>query len=64
MQKNLYVYVMRVYDVLVERRHVVLNFEDEKLKNISGEVIPKKDEVDEVKCPSNKDSIKQHPVNN
>ena len=21
-------------------------------------------EVDEVKCPSNKDSIKQHPVNN
>ena len=44
-----YVYVMRVYDVLVERRHVVLNFEDEKLKNISGEVIPKKEEVDEVK---------------
>jgi len=41
-----YVYVMRVYDVLVERRHVVLNFEDEKLKNITGEVIPKKEESD------------------
>jgi len=43
-----YVYVMRVYDELVERRHVVLNFEDEKLKNISGEVIPKGEEADEV----------------
>ncbi|MDC0183214.1 outer membrane protein assembly factor BamE [Nitrosomonadales bacterium] len=44
-----YVYVMRIYDVLVERRHVVLNFEDEKLKNISGEVIPKEETVDEIK---------------
>ena len=43
-----YVYVMRVKDIVIEKRHVVLNFADELLKNITGEVIPKKDnnEVD------------------
>ena len=38
-----YVYVMRVKDIVIEKRHVVLNFADELLKNITGEVIPKKD---------------------
>jgi outer membrane protein assembly factor BamE len=38
-----YVYVMRVKDIVIEKRHVVLNFVDELLKNITGEVIPKKD---------------------
>jgi len=38
-----YVYVMRVRDLVIETRHVVLNFADEQLKNITGEVIPKKD---------------------
>ena len=37
-----YVYVMRVNDIVIEKRHVVLNFVDELLKNITGEVIPKK----------------------
>ena len=43
-----YVYVMRVKDIVIEKRHVILNFADELLKNITGEVIPKKDnnEVD------------------
>ena len=40
-----YVYEMRVRDIVIERRHVVLNFEDEKLKTITGEVIPKSDDV-------------------
>jgi hypothetical protein len=34
---------MRVKDIVIEKRHVVLNFVDELLKNITGEVIPKKD---------------------
>ena len=38
-----YVYVMRVKDIVIEKRHVILNFADELLKNITGEVIPKKD---------------------
>ena len=33
---------MRVNDIVIEKRHVVLNFVDELLKNITGEVIPKK----------------------
>ena len=28
-----YIYEMRVRDIIIERRHVILNFEDEKLKN-------------------------------
>ena len=36
-----YVYVMRVYDVLIEKRHVVLNFEEDLLKTVTGEVVPK-----------------------
>jgi outer membrane protein assembly factor BamE (lipoprotein component of BamABCDE complex) len=40
-----YVYIMRVDEILIEQRHVILNFVDEKLKNITGEVIPKKDNV-------------------
>ena len=39
-----YVYAMRVRDIITEERHVVLNFEDEQLKNITGEVIPKVDD--------------------
>ena len=35
---------MRVRDIVTEQRHVVLNFEDEQLKNITGEVIPKVDD--------------------
>ena len=38
-----YVYAMRVRDIITEKRHVVLNFKDEQLKNITGEVIPKVD---------------------
>jgi len=38
-----YIYIMRVDEILIEERHVILNFVDEKLKNITGEVIPKKD---------------------
>ena len=38
-----YIYEMRVRDIITERRHVILNFEDEKLKTITGEVIPKVD---------------------
>ncbi len=37
-----YIYVMRVNDIVLEKRHVILNFVDELLKNITGEVIPKK----------------------
>ena len=40
-----YVYRMRVDEILIEQRHVILNFVDEKLKNITGEVVPKKDNV-------------------
>ena len=38
-----YIYEMRVQDIMIERRHVILNFVDEKLKNITGEVVPKSD---------------------
>jgi len=38
-----YIYRMRVDEILIEQRHVILNFVDEKLKNITGEVISKKD---------------------
>jgi outer membrane protein assembly factor BamE (lipoprotein component of BamABCDE complex) len=41
-----YIYRMRVDEILIEQRHVVLNFVDEKLKNITGEVIPKKDSIE------------------
>jgi len=34
-----------VDEILIEQRHVILNFVDEKLKNITGEVVPKKDNV-------------------
>jgi len=44
-----YIYAMRIRDILVERRHVVLNFEDDKLKNITGEVMPKGEQVDDSK---------------
>ena len=36
-----YIYNMMVDDVLIEKRHVIVNFKDEKLKNITGEVVPK-----------------------
>ena len=36
-----YVYEMRIRDIVTERRHVILMFEDDKLKTITGEVIPK-----------------------
>ena len=36
-----YVYEMRIRDIVTERRHVILNFEGEKLKKINGAVIPK-----------------------
>ena len=36
-----YVYEMRIRDIVAERRHVILNFEGEKLKKITGAVIPK-----------------------
>ena len=39
-----YIYEMRVRDIMIERRHVILNFEDEKLKTITGAVIPKVEE--------------------
>ena len=38
-----YVYRMKIDDILIEERHVILNFVDEKLKNITGEVVPKSD---------------------
>tara|TARA_B100000787_G_C16176013_1_gene289061 strand:- start:933 stop:1583 length:651 start_codon:yes stop_codon:yes gene_type:complete len=41
-----YVYGMRVNDILIERRHVILNFVDEQLKNITGEVLAKIDDVE------------------
>ena len=40
-----YVYGMRINDVLIETRHLVLNFVDEKLKNINGKVIPNADDT-------------------
>ena len=39
-----YIYEMRVQDIMIERRHVILNFVDEKLKTITGAVIPKVEE--------------------
>ena len=39
-----YVYEMRVRDIVIDQRHVVLNFENEKLKTITGAVIPKFDD--------------------
>ena len=35
---------MKVNDIVIENRHVILNFLDEKLKNITGEVVPKFDD--------------------
>ena len=55
-----YVYEMRVRDIVIERRHVILNFKDEKLKSITGAVIPKSDDsklndkVDEKLQPDDK----------
>ena len=40
-----YVYTMSVDDIVIETRYVVLNFADEQLKNITGEVIPKKNKA-------------------
>jgi outer membrane protein assembly factor BamE len=39
-----YIYIMKVNDIVIEKRHVILNFLDEKLKNITGEVVPKFDD--------------------
>ena len=39
-----YVYEMRVRDIMIERRHVVLNFENDRLKTITGAVIPNADD--------------------
>jgi outer membrane protein assembly factor BamE len=39
-----YIYIKKVDDIVIEQRHVILNFLDEKLKNITGEVIPKVDD--------------------
>jgi len=36
-----YVYAMRKGGVLIEKRHIIVNFEKDLLKNITGEVIPK-----------------------
>jgi outer membrane protein assembly factor BamE len=36
-----YIYEMRRGGVLIETRHVILNFEKDLLKNITGEVLPK-----------------------
>lgn len=36
-----YLYAMRKEGRLIEKRHVILNFEKDLLKNITGEVIPK-----------------------
>tara|TARA_B110000967_G_scaffold25723_1_gene23524 strand:+ start:155 stop:895 length:741 start_codon:yes stop_codon:yes gene_type:complete len=36
-----YIYVMRKSGKLLDKRHVILNFEKDLLKNITGEVIPK-----------------------
>ena len=36
-----YLYVMRKDGKLLEKRHVILNFEKDLLKNITGEVVPK-----------------------
>ena len=52
-----YVYVMRVRDILIEQRHVVLNFKDEKLKNITGEVIPKFDDLKSNKSKENNNNL-------
>ena len=52
-----YVYVMRVRDILIEQRHVVLNFKDEKLKNITGEVIPKSDDLKSNKSKENNNNL-------
>ncbi len=40
-----YVYTMSVDDIVIETRYVVLNFVDEQLKTITGEVIPKKNKA-------------------
>ena len=39
-----YIYRMKVDDILIDERHVILNFVDEKLKNITGEVVAKFDD--------------------
>jgi outer membrane protein assembly factor BamE (lipoprotein component of BamABCDE complex) len=52
-----YVYAMRVRDVLIEKRHVVLNFVDGKLKTITGEVIPK---VDDLKSNEGQEKINKN----
>ena len=39
-----YIYEMRVRDIITEQRHVVLNFEGDNLKKITGAVIPKADD--------------------
>ena len=39
-----YVYAMTINDIVIEQRHVTLNFVDELLKNITGEVVPKSED--------------------
>jgi outer membrane protein assembly factor BamE len=51
-----YLYVMRKDGKLVEKRHIILNFEKNLLKNITGEVIPKKDNRQAVNAEKNDDS--------
>ena len=59
-----YLYVINKYDStknklgFAERRHVVLNFEKELLKGITGEVIPSKGDSDSKK----KEKLKEHVI--
>ena len=63
-----YVYEMRVKDIMIERRHVVLNFADEKLKRITGAVIPKSDDeklnIDEQSKPQKDLQLDEKKGNN
>ena len=59
-----YLYVINTYDStknklgFTERRHVVLNFEKELLKAITGEVIPSKGDLD----VNEKEKLKEHVI--
>jgi outer membrane protein assembly factor BamE len=63
-----YVYEMRVKDIMIERRHIVLNFADEKLKTITGAVIPKSDDgklnIDEKSKPQKDLQLDEKKGNN
>ena len=65
-----YMYVLRTYDTVQknlgfsERRHVVLNFENQLLKNIAGEVIPSEGNLDINKIENTKEYlVKPRSVN-